>query len=426
MSDPGARTEAAVRRGRWPGWIWAVPIAAVLIVGWLGFRALARGGEDITVIFADAARAKPGDTEVYYRGIKLGQVKKVELIDAGRRVEMTLHMQDTAKPFLRQGARFWLVGANPSLSNPRSLASVLSGPSIGMEPGTGEPARRFVGSDNAPAVKTGPGGPQFEYRVAFGGDVGALQPGAPVKLRGFTVGEVKDVQLVYDPQNDALSAPVTLALDPARIGVPSQAGRAALDRALSRWIEAGLRARLSQDPPFVGGHIVTLAFVQGGPPKRLEGSGGQSVIPSAPSAEIGDLTGKADRILTKLDAVPIDQIGANLRVTTAHIRQIAASPKLTDSIDHLDSTLATVDRTVHQVSPQVGPLVIQLRRAADAAQQTASAADRLVGGSPTSQNSDLPAALHELTETARSLRSLADYLDRHPEALIKGRKDNRP
>lgn len=426
MTETGPRTEAAVRRTRWPGWIWAVPIAAVLVVGWLGFRALARGGEDITVSFADAARAKPGDTEVFYRGVKLGQVKDLKLTPDGRQVEMTLHMQDEAKPFLRQGARFWLIGANPSLSNPRSLASVVSGPSIGMEPGTGAPASRFAGYDTPPAVKTGPAGPQVAYQVAFAGDVGALQPGAPVKLRGFTVGAVKDVRLEYDRRTGALSAPVTLDLDPAQIGVPTSGGRAALDRAISRWVQAGLRARLSQDPPFVGGRVVTLAFVPGATPASLGGPASAPLIPSAPSGEVGELTGKAAQILTKIDALPIEQIGANVRIATAHIRQIAASPKLTDSIDHLDSTLADVDRTVHKVSPQVAPLVAQLRRAADAAERTASAADGLVGGSSTSQNSDLPAALHQLTEAARSIRALADYLDRHPEALIKGRKGDRP
>jgi paraquat-inducible protein B len=426
MSDHGPRTEAGVRRSRWPGWIWAVPIAALLVVGWLGFRALARGGEDITVVFPEAAQAKPGDTQVFYRGVKMGQLKSVVLTKGGDGVVMTLHMEDAAKPYLREGTRFWLVGANPSLSNPKSLASVISGPSIGMYPGSGKPAQHFVGSDTPPAVKTGVIGPQYQYRVDFDGDVGGLSSGTPVKLRGFTVGDVKGVKLVYDPQTSGLSAPVTIELDPARMGIPAIGGRAAMDQALQHWIAAGLRAKLSQDPPFVGARVVTLSFEKGAAPATLQGASDAPTIPSAPAQDFGDLPGKANSILTKIDNLPIDEIGANLRVASAHIRQIAASPKLTDSIDHLDSTLADVDRTVHQVSPQVKPLVLQLRRAADAAQQTVSQADRIIGGSPTSQNSDVPAALHELTEAARSIRSLADYLDRHPEALIKGRKGDRP
>lgn len=427
MSEPDPRTQAERRRSHWPGWIWAIPIAVLLVVGWLGFRALAKGGETIVVVFHDAARAKPGETEVFYRGIKVGQLKHVRFTADGRAVEMTLHMSKNAEPFLRQGAHFWLVGANPSLSNPRSLASVLSGPTIGMAPGTGAPSRRFDGSDTPPAAKTGPEGPRIAYQAVFGGDAGALAVGAPVKLRGFTVGEVTGVKLAYDPRSGELSAPVALAIDPGRIGIPAGGGRAAMDAALARWISRGLRATLSQDPPFVGGRQVSLAFLPGQGQAALGGPADDRLIPSAAaSGDIGELTGKADRILTKIDAVPIDQIGANVRDASAHIRQLTGSPKLAASIDHLDSTLADVDRTVHQVSPQVGPLVAQLRRTADAAEQTASAAGRIAGGSPTSQNDDLPAALHELTQAARSIRSLADYLDRHPEALIKGRKADQP
>lgn len=424
MSEPPPRTQAGVRRTRWPGWIWAVPIAAVLVVGWLGVKHFAAGGEDITVTFDDAARAKPGDTRVYYRGVEMGQLKKVALAPDGRQVVMTLKMEDDAKPYLRQGARFWLIGAAPSLSNPRSLASIISGPTIGMEPGSGAPATAFAGSTNPPAAKGGPLGPQYPYATTFAGDVGALPVGAPVKLRGFPVGQVRDVRLVYDRRTGQLSAPVTLELDPGRLGLGAGAGRAQLDQALSRWVAEGLRAKMSQDPPLVGGRMVSLEFAKGAAPAQL-GAGDLPVIPSAPSGglqDMGQLAGKADAILTKIDAVPIEQIGANVRGATAHIQALVSSPKLTDSINHLDATLADVDRTVHDVSPQVKPLVLQLRRAADSIEQTASAASQVVGGSPESQNSDVPAALHELTDAARSIRSLADYLDRHPEALIKGRK----
>jgi ABC-type transporter Mla subunit MlaD len=297
-----------------------------------------------------------------------------------------------------------------------------------MRPGGGPPATRFVGLSQPPAVKGGPGGPRYAYRTTFQGDVGALSPGAPVKLRGFAVGEVQAVRLAYDPKTGRLSAPVTLELDPARLGMPSSADRAQLDKALSRWIAQGLRAELAQDPPLVGARLVKLEFAQGARPDTLRGGGELPTIPSAPAGGLGDvgqLTGKADAILAKIDALPIERIGDDVRATTANLRGLTGSPQLQDSIEHLDRTLADVDRTVHEVSPQVKPLVAQLRRAADEIDQTAVAARQVVAGGPASQDGDVPAALHELTETARSVRSLADYLDRHPEALIKGRKGDR-
>jgi paraquat-inducible protein B len=67
-------------------------------------------------------------------------------------------------------------------------------------------------------------------------------------------------------------------------------------------------------------------------------------------------------------------------------------------------------------------LVAQLRETASAADQTVAAANRTLGVDATSEN-DLPETLRELTDTARSIRALADFLDRHPEALIRGKRE---
>jgi paraquat-inducible protein B len=426
MSQDIHRTEAETRRSRWPGWIWAVPIAALLVVGWLAFRGLSKHGVEVTVMFHDAAGARSGDTAVDYRGLKVGQVDKVELTSDGGQVRMTLRLEDRMKPFLREGTRFWLEGANPSLSDLKSLTSVISGPTVRMQPGPGRPARSFVGMDRAPVLQSAPRQPLVPYVVSFDGDVGDLQVGAPVRLRGFTVGRVSAVRLAYDPGTDELSAPVTIALDPARIGLPAGRGRGALDGALSRWVARGLRAQLTQEPPVVGSRTVSLTFTGSHTAAGLQPGGPYPAIPTEGSGSIDDLTGKADRILTRIDNVPIERIGRDLAATADRVHALVASPRLQDSVAHLDSTLAEVDRTVHEVSPKVDQLVAQLRRAAAAAEQTAQAAGQVVSGSPASQDSDLPTALHELTETARSIRALADYLDRHPEALIKGRKGDRP
>jgi paraquat-inducible protein B len=65
-------------------------------------------------------------------------------------------------------------------------------------------------------------------------------------------------------------------------------------------------------------------------------------------------------------------------------------------------------------------LIDELRRTADAAQATVTSANNVLGGG-TEQDKDVPSALHELTDAARSIRALANYLDRHPEALLQGK-----
>ena len=114
-------------------------------------------------------------------------------------------------------------------------------------------------------------------------------------------------------------------------------------------------------------------------------------------------------------------IGADVRQITAHLKTLTGSPQLTDSLAHLDSTLAQVDQVMAQVKPQVGPLVSKLNQAADQLNGTAAAAKGVLSGEGAPQDASLPGAIQQLTEAARSIRSLTDYLGRHPEALIKGK-----
>jgi paraquat-inducible protein B len=416
--DPGRvrRTVAAVRRNWWPGWIWAVPLAALAIGGWLAVRSFAQSGVHITIEFKTAQGLQANQSQVTFRGLDVGKVTKVTLMDDGR-IKADVSVDASVEKYLNQGTEFWLEGAAPSLSDPASIITSITGDVVVMEPGTGKPARHFVGLDRRPALE-GPHGPLADYSLAFSGAVGELKPGAPVTLRGFTVGEVERVGFSYDPQTDRLATPVTVALDPSRFHIAGAHvaskldAQRALDPVLAKLVDDGLRAELTQNPPLVGSYQVTLRFVQGAGTTALDNGHTPPQIPTAGAGGVGS-------IVAQVNALPIRQIAQNVLAVTNRLRVLASSPKLTDSLNHLDSTLATLDRTTAKSGPQVTKLIQTLHQTADDLQQTVHEANRVLGG-PTSQN-NARVALKEMTEAARSVRSLANYLDRHPEALIKGR-----
>ena len=422
------RTQAEVRRSVWPGWIWSVPIAALGVAIWLGIRGLTHGGESITVSFDNAYGMDAGDTKVMLRGVKVGEVSDVSLADDGKHVKVKLKIDSDEKKYLRSGTKFFLRGAQPDLSDPASLKALVAGPEIVMEPGPGTPTDHFSGADRKPALSP-EHGPTVTYLVRFDGAVGALKDGAAVELRGFRIGTVTSVRLHYDAKTGTLSTPVQLALDPSSLGMvaspPNGDWRPPVDDMLKRLIAQGLRARLAQDPPLVGPSKVSLDFVTGAPNATLTDENGMPVIPSAASSNIDAMTAKADQVIQKIDDLPIKDIGEQVRSIAAHINAISSSPQIKDSLTHIDRSVAQIDRTLQQVSPQIAPLVAQLRQTANSADQAVAAANRTLGGDATGQN-DLPAALRELTDTARSIRALADYLDRHPEALIRGKQEEKP
>lgn len=415
------RTSSITRRSRWPGWIWSVPVAAVGIVLWLLLRSFAQHGVHVTVTFAEAAGMKARDTKVTYRGLEIGQVSSVELTPDRRGVLAHLELDKAVKSELTTGTGFYLQGAQVNLSDPVSLKAIVAGPSILMVPGPGASSRRFTGSVGTPPERFSVTVP---YAVSFDGDVGKLQAGASVSLRGFTVGKVASVALTTDSKAGKVVTSVVLELDPTRFHIRDLASgvdwAGTLKTTLRSLVHHGLRATLRQSPPLIGSEQVDLVITPDAAPADLLTTGPYPEIP----AENGGLSD----LPTKLGRLPVQQIGDNVRAITEQIKKLTASPQLHDSVGHLDRSLAELDRTLHAAGPQVAPTLASVRQTIDHLRHTADDIDsmagtarRLLGGSAASPNGNLQQAVHELTGTARAVRALADYLDQHPEALIRGR-----
>ena len=420
-ASPGRpeRVQAGVRHGWWPGWIWAIPIAALLVVIWLGARALLAGGTGITIRFPDVHDMKQENTDVEMRGAQVGHVTGIKLSDDGTAVVVSASIDREAAKFLTTGTRFWLRGANPSLSDPSSLGSLLSGPTIIMDPGPGNQSRQFLGLERAPVAPAAIAHPLL-YEVALDSEAGSLAGGDPVTLRGFTVGEVRNVGFSYDPATGALSTPATLAIYPSLFharGARDAPTSAQIAAEIERLIRKGMRARLARNPPLVGSYEVSLQIVPDAPaaPGALTAEDGMPQIPTAPGGGIAS-------IVNRINRVPIERIAQNALQTTHNLAMLTSSPKLRDAIVQLDDALRQIHGITAKAAPQVGPLVKSLRQAAADLDGTAKSARTLVSGTAT-QNG-LGNTVQEITQAARAVRSLADYLDRHPEALVRGRGGN--
>ncbi len=562
--DPATATSEVPLTGRrrtiWPNLVWGVPLVALLIVGYLGVKALFNRGEVVTVTFSRAAGAKAGMTKVLYQGIDAGQLIKIEPNADGRRLDFLLRLVPAAKSGLNTNARFWLIGANANFSDLSSLKAVVSGIAIGYAPGEGgEPADRFEGLDQAPlilpgdkgtryalrahslnsihegsiflfhgqaigkiikiqfdgnhgfrlqafidqpydslirpgarfwkisplhlsfagggitanlaplstllaggidievdstnpsdpqspagteftlysshnAARQGLSGPTVRYEFAFDGDAGVLDETSAVTLLGFQIGEVESTRLAYRERSGAPYAIATALLYPQQMhlkpGASAQSTpeewRAVTDAALTHLIHLGYRARLQQSPPVLGEQSIELVHMAGAPAAQLLTDGSNPRFPSAPgSSNLEDIAAKADVFLNKLDAVPLEDIGGNLRQITGNLDKLMSSPELKDSLTHLHSTLASIDKLLGDVQPQIGPLIGKLRDAAAELSGTATALRQVVESGGPNADAGLPDAIRQITEAARSIKTLTDYLDRHPEALIRGKRPDK-
>jgi paraquat-inducible protein B len=557
---PGNVPETGRRRTIWPNLVWGIPLIALLIVGYLGVRALLNRGEVVTVTFTRAAGAKAGVTRVLYQGVEAGQLTKIEPNADGRRLDFHLRLVPAAKSGLNTNARFWLIGANPNFTDLSSLKAVVSGVAIGYAPGEGgEPEDRFEGLDQAPlilpgdkgtryslrshalnsihegsivlfhgqaigkviaihfngakgfrlqafinqpydslirrgvrfwkisplrlsfagdgitanlapistllaggidlevdttndndpqspidtefplysshnAAREGLSGPTVRYEFVFDGDAGVLDETSAVTLLGYQIGEVESTRLAYNERTGAPYGIATAVLYPQQMHVNPGTGaqstpddwRAATDAALTRLIHLGYRARLQQIPPVLGDQSIALTRTAGASSAQLLSDGDIPRFPSAPgSSNLGDIAAKADVFLTKLDAIPLEDIGANLKRITGNLDRVMSSPELQDSLTHLHSTLTSIDKLLHDVQPQIGPLIGKLNDAVTELSGTAAALRRVAETGGPNEDASLPEAIRQITEAARSIKTLTDYLDRHPEALIRGKRPDK-
>jgi paraquat-inducible protein B len=298
---------------------------------------------------------------------------------------------------------------------------------LGNEPPSDDAVFTLFGSEDS--ARQGPDGPPVLYDTEFRGTGGQLQVGAQVQLRGARIGVVDSVGLRFDPETGILSNPVTFAVFPERLHVPGidpaapHDWRAIADRAVQKLVDQGYRANVGQSPPLIGAYHLNLDKVAEPRAVMLDRSGPQPRVPAASEAEGSSLADKADAILGKVNTIPFEAIGQNLRQITARVNQLAASPELDDSIVHLDNTLKSLDQMAAQVRPKVGPLVDKLNQTAEQLRQAARSANGVLAGIGAGQDASLAGAIHQLTDAARAIRALAEYLQRHPEAVLSGKKN---
>ncbi len=382
-------------------------------------------------------------SSIYYRDLDVGKVESTHLRPDGRHFAITAFVREPFDKLVHGNTQFWnasavqmyMSDAGPRLQM-QSLPALFGGAVAFETPDDGSPVQEgttFTLYDSKSAAENAPTSHSVRYRVTFdASDAGGLESGAPVRLANQQVGSVQDSILQYDPASGRLASRVTIAIDPTHIhetnGAEWESGdRAQTDALLRHLIEQGLRARIGKTVPVVGSDAVLLEFVPNAKQASL-GTGDLPEIPTAPGSDIAGVIASISGISAKLNAMPIDQIAEDVHQTTQKLAELSQSPELKQSLHHLDQTLANVDAVANAARQQVGPILTRLRGVADEAQATLASAKSLIASNGSVRNrpgtTGIGNALYELSRAARSLRELSDYLDRHPEALLRGKADS--
>ncbi|MGN8160630.1 intermembrane transport protein PqiB [Salinisphaera sp. RV14] len=400
-----------------------------------------QAGRSVT-LYASSANGLQYGTPVVYHGLKAGKVLATGYDSKRNAIRIKLFIKKPFAGHLHDAGtvRFWRASSFGVATDNAGvhvdippLDEILHGGIAFDVMGSSKQAagaptidpHLYASADAASTVMTGRH-LLFSTRLAStaAGDIG---PGTPVKLDGIRVGTVRHVSLTYDPRQQAMQVPVTFDLYPDRFGFKKSATNkpAGFDQVLATLVKKGLRVQLTTANLVLGSRQLSLVMAGSAGQATLDTSANPPRIPAVETAGINSVLASVSQLTQTLNAkvkgVPLKAIGRHVLKSSARAQALLDSPQVAASIRHLDRTLANAQAITAAANGQVGPTLKSLRQVSESARQTANTINRLAGGSLGDQQ-NMQQLVSELTQTARSVRGLANYLQQHPEALLYGKK----
>jgi paraquat-inducible protein B len=368
---------------------------------------------------------------VYYRRIEVGQVVSYKLDEDGQAVTIEVFVHDPHHNLVRKNTRFYnasgldvAIGADGIRVDTESLVTLMIGgiafdTPVNQEPGDlAEENDVFKLSKNRESISEKTYARKSRWLLHFDSGVRGLKSGAPVELHGIQVGSVLDVNLEFDVEKEAFSIPVLIETEPDRIKATGKMPEGAeKQKAMDYLVAKGMRAQLKTGSLITGQLLVALDLHPEAPPAKINWEGRYPELPTVPTA-MEEITTSLTQLLKKLEKLPIEQIGNDLRDTVSGAKRLANSADLQKSIIALNETLNQAQKFVAAlntgIAPELKSAVANLNSALVQAQKLAKSLNSNVA--PQADRT-----LKELQSAARSIKVWAEYLERHPEALIRGK-----
>jgi len=379
-------------------------------------------GETFAVKAQRIGSLGPG-APVFYRDITVGEVLGYDIGDGTGPVTVQIFVRAPYDAFVRQGTHFWnasglsiQVGSEGVHVEVASLQAVLSGgvafDSAGRKADAppAAPGTEFPLYNNYAEAQASGYSEKQAFVTYFESSVRGLGRGASVEFFGIQVGTVTEVALELDPATGNARVRVRLEVQPERILSEDTMKTDDTMSTTRRLVQRGMRAQLQTASYLTGQRVVALDFVPNAQPAEVVMNGNEIVLPSQSGGldnilvALGDIAGKLDRL-------PLDQIGQNLNGALRSASGAMASVQ--DLVKKADAGLAPTLRRLPEITASLQDAVAKAGR-------TFGSIDASYGNNSQFQR-ELERAMTQVGDTARSIRLLADFLDRHPEALVRGR-----
>jgi paraquat-inducible protein B len=348
-------------------------------------------------------------TSIFYRKLRVGEVIDYQLTEKGDGLRIEVFIKAPYDKHVLENTRFWNVsgidvelGAEGVQIKTESLSSMLlGGIAFGESKSLGKEIKAKAGREfQLFATETKAFEKNYSrkehYMMYVEGSVRGLVVGSPVTFLGVHVGKVIDMQLEYDLSDDSFKIPVLIELEPDRLTIVGQEAGKKLPT-VEGLVSRGLRAQLRSGSLLTGQLLIDFEIYPDADIDEVYYEDGIAVLPTVPTS-MAAIKSSLQGLMNKIEKMPLEEIGNNLNGVLEAVNKLANSSDIRDTLENLNKATAQLNTTLET-------------------------ADGVVAGfdesSPAYQ--DIRKTMNELSAAARSLRLMMDYLERHPDALIKGK-----
>jgi len=383
---------------------------------------------------------------IYYQGILAGEVLGWELGSDKKRVLIHAFIKSPYNSLVQNNTRFWNIsGVNLSMDangfslKTESLESLFYGGIAFETPEPGEPVPADVSGftftlydDRAHAARS-----EFIKKLTcvlfFEESVRGLKPDAPVTFKGIKVGQVKQILLKFNKDKGIFQIPVVVELEPDRFLTDPGDQDIDLRQALEDLVAMGLKARLQTGSLITGQLFVDLGMHPDAPVNFRGNGQDYPELPTLP-AQMAQMVTSVKTILAKMENINIDQINTELISTLSgarkvmdHAGRILQTPEMKTAVADFTAALSALKQVLNKLDRRVEPIAANLENAITAGHTAFEKTQQTMGLLGHALDPGAPLSFRiielsgELSETARSIRTLVDMLERNPDSLIFGK-----
>jgi paraquat-inducible protein B len=368
---------------------------------------------------------------VYYRRTRVGRVVGYTLDAVRDSLAVQVLIEPPNERLVTTASRFWnasgfdfVLNASGLTVDTESVASILVGgvafasPADAASAPAAAAAQRFELFASRKNALAPADGPPLRIRMVFEQTQRGLVPGAPVDMLGVEIGNVRSVALLHVAKTDKFPVEVIADVYPLRLGsvrrqfvVPHGATESADALFLKRGVDNGLRAQVRTGNLLTGQLYVALDFIPNAPRATLEARADLPTIPTV-RGTLSDLQPQLAEIVARLGKVKFDEIGSGLQDT---LRSASAAG------NGLQEALASANAAIRQLSPEAQRALADVQKTLASVQATLANLDRNVVKDDAPLQRNVNQALVEMQRAAQALRVLSDYLQLHPESMLRGK-----